>query len=144
MQKGLLKTAGGYLLVLHTFQELETSSEQCVRLLQRAKEANDWDLCKELARFLMALDQSGDTLRQALRRIDIRSGPEFVPNGSSSTEDIWLRTPQPNGSGTQKNVNSVIDSSPSGASNSSRSPRNSVISEEGTEGSEDYFSPRSE
>ncbi|KAL8830879.1 MAG: hypothetical protein Q9170_005537 [Blastenia crenularia] len=71
LEKGLLKTAGGYLLVLHTFQELETSSEQCIRLLQKAKEAGDWDLCKELARFLMALDASGDTLRDALSRMEI-------------------------------------------------------------------------
>lgn len=73
LEKGLLKTAGGYLLVLHTFQELDTSSEQCIKLLQKAREAGDWDLCKELARFLMALDASGDTLREALKRIDLEN-----------------------------------------------------------------------
>lgn len=72
LEKGLLKTAGGYLLVLHTFQDLDTSSEQCVRLLELAREEGDLDLCKELARFLMALDGTGDTLREALGRMDIK------------------------------------------------------------------------
>ena len=73
LQKGQLKTAGGYLLVLHTFEELESSSEQCIRLMRLAKDAGDWELCKELARFLMALDDSGDSLRYALESIDIGS-----------------------------------------------------------------------
>lgn len=73
LQKGLLKTAGGYLLVLHTFQELSTSSQQLVRLLSRAKEEQDWELCKELARFLMALDESGATLREALEMVDLKN-----------------------------------------------------------------------
>jgi hypothetical protein len=73
LQRDSLKTAGGYLLVLHTFEELGTSSQQLVRLLQRAKQEQDWDLCKELARFLMALDESGGTLREALELVELRS-----------------------------------------------------------------------
>ena len=80
LQKGRLKTAGGYLLVLHTFQELSSSSEQSVRLLSRAKEEQDWELCKELARFLMALDESGATLKEALELVELRSSrPESGP-----------------------------------------------------------------
>ena len=71
LDKGLLKTAGGYLLVLHTFDDIDSSLEQCVRLLQKAKDAGDWDLCKELARFLMALDESGAGLRQAMEMINV-------------------------------------------------------------------------
>ena len=88
LAKGMLKTAGGYLLVLHTFEEMETSSESCVRLLQQAKEAGDWDLCKELARFLMALDESGDTLRTALERMDLN--PTTTEN-----DGVKLKTPRP-------------------------------------------------
>lgn len=51
LQRGSLKTAGGYLLILHTFEALETASEQSVRLLSRAIREEDWELCKELARF---------------------------------------------------------------------------------------------
>lgn len=69
LDQQMLKTAGGYLLILQTLEDPVTSSEQCVRLLERAREAEDWELCKELARFLMALDRSGGTLRKALETI---------------------------------------------------------------------------
>jgi hypothetical protein len=73
LQKGDLKTAGGYLLVLHTFEELRPTGDQVVRLLQRAKEEQDWELCKELARFLMALDESGATLRSTLELVELKT-----------------------------------------------------------------------
>ena len=90
LEKGMLKTAGGYLLVLHTLEEMETSSESCVRLFQKAKEVGDWDLCKELARFLMALDESGDTLRAAMERLDL------YPRTTENSDSVRLKTPRPN------------------------------------------------
>lgn len=69
LAKGKLKTAGGYLLVLHTLDELDSGEDQVFSLLQRAKEEKDWELCKELARFLMAMDISGDALRKALSQV---------------------------------------------------------------------------
>ncbi|KAK0730606.1 RIC1-domain-containing protein [Lasiosphaeris hirsuta] len=72
LQRGSLKTAGGYLLILHTFDELATASEQSVRLLSRAMREEDWELCKELARFLAALDETGETLREAMEMVNIR------------------------------------------------------------------------
>lgn len=84
LNKGSLKTAGGYLLVLHNLEELHTGSNQSLRLLHRAKEERDWELCKELARFLMALDESGNTLRQALAQADLhnRSAGEEMTRAS--------------------------------------------------------------
>ncbi|ERT01272.1 hypothetical protein HMPREF1624_02514 [Sporothrix schenckii ATCC 58251] len=64
--RGSLKTAGGYLLILHTFDALATASEQGVRLLRQAMQEGDWELCKELARFLAAMDDSGQTLKEAV------------------------------------------------------------------------------
>ena len=63
-----LKTAAGYLLVLHTFQQEadEFEMQECAKLLRRAVQAQDWELCKELARFLVGIDQSGNTLKIAL------------------------------------------------------------------------------
>lgn len=72
LQRGSLKTAGGYLLILHTFEELGAASEQSVRLFSRAIREEDWDLCKELARFLAAMDESGETLREAMELVNIR------------------------------------------------------------------------
>ena len=59
MAFGMLKTAGGYLLVLHTLEQLDDDHKDTVTLLQRALEAKDWDLCKELARFLSSMDSKG-------------------------------------------------------------------------------------
>ena len=94
LQRGSLKTAGGYLLVLHTFEELSSSSEQLVRLLSRAKNEGDWELCKELARFLTALDESGDTLREALAMVDLRSPLEDSTGSSFLFEGSRLKVPQ--------------------------------------------------
>lgn len=103
----MLKTAGGYLLVLHTLEEAgsaSSNSEQCVRLLQEAKENGDWELCKELARFLMALDESGNELRKALQKIGLQpahsSGESSATNesGNPSPEmTIRLKPPRTNG-----------------------------------------------
>jgi len=82
LQKGSLKTAGGYLLVLHTFEELSSVSNQVVRLLQRARAEQDWDLCKELARFLMALDESGGTLRKTLELVEL-GGPSVAEDATT-------------------------------------------------------------
>jgi hypothetical protein len=88
LSRGLLKTAGGYLLILHTLEQLSSSSQDMVRLFARAVSEGDWDLCKELARFLTALDNSGKTLREALELVELRSpgeeeGRSFMFEGSS-------------------------------------------------------------
>lgn len=71
LQRGSLKTAGGYLIVLHTLDELGSSTEQSVRLLSRAMREGDWELCKELARFLAAMDETGETLQEAMRMVEV-------------------------------------------------------------------------
>lgn len=93
LQRGSLKTAGGYLLILHTFEELSSSSEQLVRLLSRAKDEADWELCKELARFLTALDETGATLREALEMVNLRSPNEEL-HSSFLFEGSRLKVPE--------------------------------------------------
>jgi hypothetical protein len=76
LEGGDLKTAGGYLLVLHTLEDEEgakSSSRQVVELLKRAKDEGEWELCKELARFLRALDEDGSTLQKALEDVGLAS-----------------------------------------------------------------------
>lgn len=94
LDKGLLKTAGGYLLILHAFEEVNTSSEQLVRLFTKAKEEEDWELCKELARFLTALDESGDTLLEALEHVHLRSPKHKRTNSSFLFQDTRLQVPR--------------------------------------------------
>lgn len=95
LQRGSLKTAGGYLLILHTFEELSSSSEQLVRLLLRAKDEEDWELCKELARFLTALDESGATLMEALEMVSLRSPKNDREAASFMFEGTRLKVPRP-------------------------------------------------
>ena len=137
LEKGMLKTAGGYLLVLHTFEEMQTSSESCVRLLQKAKDARDWDLCKELARFLMALDESGDTLRAALERMDLH--PRDTDNDS-----VRLKTPRPNTAIKRYSAQGQPNGRSSPVSNGDKSPARLGLGIHigKDEGSEDYFSER--
>ncbi|MCJ1382628.1 hypothetical protein MMC17_005741 [Xylographa soralifera] len=123
LQRGMLKTAGGYLLILHTFEEGDGSAEQCVRLLRRAGEEGDWELCKELARFLMALDGEGRGLREAMGRLGLQ--PEA---GGGVERGEVLRLQAPGREGKKQG---------SGAS----SRRGSAGSEAKMEG-EDYFSAR--
>lgn len=72
---GDLKIAGGYLLVLHSLSEMQSTSPQVIRLLRKAMERGEWELCKELARFLMALDETGATLREALALVEMPGTP---------------------------------------------------------------------
>ena len=137
LEKGMLKTAGGYLLVLHTFEEMESSSESCVRLLQKAKEAGDWDLCKELARFLMALDERGDTLRAALERMDLTQP-------SMENDSVRLKTPRPNSVIKRHSSQGKTNGSQSPLSNGGKSSAGLGLGiETGQDGqSDDYFSQR--
>jgi hypothetical protein len=71
LRRDMLKTAGGYLLVLHTLDQQASDGDQTKRLLERAMAARDWDLCKELARFLAAIDSSGAVLRRSMEDVVI-------------------------------------------------------------------------
>jgi RAB6A-GEF complex partner protein 1 len=66
-----LKTAGSYLLVLHNLEQLDENSNDVIRLLQSAIDANDWQLCRELLRFLHSIDDTGGALRKALTETNV-------------------------------------------------------------------------
>ncbi|KAJ5289534.1 uncharacterized protein N7443_009787 [Penicillium atrosanguineum] len=82
-----LKTAVGYLLVLQAFEDEEQGhdgriEEYVVRLIGLASQKSDWELCAELARFLIALDASGEMLQRAIGRVGLRQRPSM--NGAGS------------------------------------------------------------
>jgi hypothetical protein len=84
-----LKTAVGYLLVLQAFEDEEQGhdgriEEYVVRLIALASQKGDWELCAELARFLIALDASGEMLRRAIARVGLRSNSGTSTKGSFS------------------------------------------------------------
>ncbi|PPQ67413.1 hypothetical protein CVT25_005992 [Psilocybe cyanescens] len=66
-----LKTAGSYLLVLHNLEQLDENSTEAIRLLTSAVNGKDWQLCRELLRFLHSIDDTGQALRNALTHVDL-------------------------------------------------------------------------
>ncbi|KAK2795347.1 hypothetical protein FQN50_009738 [Emmonsiellopsis sp. PD_5] len=93
-----LKTAGGYLLVLQSFDDKEDEGaddrieESVVRLLRLASQKGDWELCGELARFLIALDGSGEMLKRAVVKVGLRKANHC---SSSSTSNGTGPSPAP-------------------------------------------------
>ncbi|QRW00297.1 hypothetical protein RhiJN_28315 [Ceratobasidium sp. AG-Ba] len=65
-ESGSLKVAASYLLVLHTLDELDESHEDVIRLLERAVDAQEWTLCRDILRFLQSADESGLALHKAV------------------------------------------------------------------------------
>lgn len=84
LSSGRLKTAASYLLVLHNLDQLEGGHRDVVRLLRSAIEAKDWQLCRELLRFLRSIDESGAALRAALTETNLinLSNGQVTTNGS--------------------------------------------------------------
>ena len=72
MSSGRLKTAGSYLLVLHNLEQLDENNHDAVRLLKAAVEHQEWQLCRQLLRFLNSIDETGTALRNALSQVDLR------------------------------------------------------------------------
>ncbi|ODA76590.1 hypothetical protein RJ55_07860 [Drechmeria coniospora] len=123
LQRGSLKTAGGYLIILHTMEELESSSDQSVRVLSRAMQEGDWELCKELARFLAALDDTGEILREAMQLVNVELSREREGLGSR----LETETPPPtvaNGHGRNGAEERTIESDFPSASDASSAASN--------------------
>ncbi len=71
MSSGRLKTAGSYLLVLHNLEQLDENSHDAVRLLKGTVDQKEWQLCRQLLRFLHSIDETGAALRNALSQVDL-------------------------------------------------------------------------
>ncbi|KAK5137402.1 hypothetical protein LTR08_008980 [Meristemomyces frigidus] len=76
-----LQTAAGYLLVLHAFEQKAFHVHEFARLLQQASAEQDWDLCRELARFLVGIDSTGQTLSATMTAAGLRG----ASNGSMNS-----------------------------------------------------------
>lgn len=112
LQKDMLKTAGSYLLILHAFDEGSFSPRQISILLKRARKEGDWDLCKELARFLVGIDETGNLLKTVLVRAGLRDAEPHADYGSDDDENVVTasdRAGLENGVGTHADDNSGSD-----------------------------------
>lgn len=57
--------------MLHNLEQLDEGGAEAVRLFRGAMEDKDWQLCRELLRFLRTIDDSGQALQNALSQISI-------------------------------------------------------------------------
>ncbi|KAI9489868.1 RIC1-domain-containing protein [Zychaea mexicana] len=83
-----LRTATSYLIILQTMQPLAVGGKDTIRLLQKAMDVEDFELCKELVRFLSSIDNTGKTVQEALEVIKNRMDPNNPM--SPNTEDAQV------------------------------------------------------
>jgi hypothetical protein len=91
-----LKTASGYLIVLQGLEEendLDTGrlEDYVIRLMKLARRQNDFELCAELARFMIALDPRGTALRRVIDQVGFRD--EIKKDQNSPKVGLGLRIP---------------------------------------------------
>jgi hypothetical protein len=108
--KGKLRSAAGYLLVLHTLEELDEvevgltcrrvdDQQDTVALIRLAIAACETRLCKELLRFLHSIDESGAALRRAVNELDL---PQR--DLADGVDGIRIEAPSPTFEGTAQAV----------------------------------------
>ncbi|KIW85630.1 hypothetical protein Z517_01022 [Fonsecaea pedrosoi CBS 271.37] len=117
-----LKTAGGYLIVLQGLEEGNDESESydarkfegyVIRLMTLARQKGDFELCAELARFMMGIDPRGDALRRVIVGVGFRDKPALLEPHRTVSSTGALQIPRSR----SKNMdqNSEGSSSPSPA-----------------------------
>lgn len=89
LEEGRLHTATSYLIILQTMQPLAVAGKDTMRLLHKALDENNYELCKELVRFLSSIDNTGNTLHEALQMIKTRieTNDPMSPNAHDSQMD---------------------------------------------------------
>jgi hypothetical protein len=89
-----LKTASGYLIVLQGLEEDDESESYdarkfegyVIRLMTLARQKVDFELCSELARFMMGIDPRGDALRRVVNAVGFRDDGEKAKPKSTHLE----------------------------------------------------------
>ncbi|OAD78538.1 hypothetical protein PHYBLDRAFT_163644 [Phycomyces blakesleeanus NRRL 1555(-)] len=88
LEDGRLRTATSYLIILQTMQPLAVGGKDTIRLLQKAIDVDDYELCKELVRFLSSIDNTGKTLQEALHVIKAHMNPEHTSSPNSQNAQV--------------------------------------------------------
>jgi len=81
-----LKTASGYLIVLQGLEEDDESDtydarkfeSYVIRLMKLARQKSDFELCSELARFMIGVDPRGDALRRVIAAVGFTNKQTYL------------------------------------------------------------------
>jgi hypothetical protein len=57
--------------VLHNLEQLDGDHEDVIRLLGSAVDQQDYQLCRELLRFLRSIDDTGGALKEAMTKVNL-------------------------------------------------------------------------
>lgn len=69
-------------MVLHNLEQLDENHGDAIRLLKSAVDGKDWQLCRELLRFLHSIDDTGAALKDALAQTSLVNIESVTPNGA--------------------------------------------------------------
>lgn len=135
-----LKTATGCLMVLQSFEEdhgearrsEEDVEAYVIRLMALAREKDDWELCSDLAQFLMAFDPMGYALKRVIESVGFREMESLKAPTTVKATGLGLTIPDPHKSGKQQAGHGNSSAQLLGSEVSSLQPKNSS--------SADYFS----
>ena len=120
-----LKTASSYLIVLQGLEETDDDSDNydarkfegyVIRLMKLARQKGDFELCAELARFMMGIDPRGEALRRVIVGVGFRDKPSHlepsrtVSQGRAQTLQT-LQIPQKSGKAREESPGGSITSS---------------------------------
>ncbi|CED84934.1 WD40 repeat protein [Phaffia rhodozyma] len=107
-----LQTATSYLLVLHHLEQLADASIDTVRIIRAAMRVGEWNLCKDLLRFLHSADESGALLIKAIESLGLYASREDMDALiSSSNFGLGSETPEHDDLGGHASV-PISESSP--------------------------------
>lgn len=101
LQLDELKTATGCLMVLQSFDGEHKGGDHreedievyVTRLMILARQGNDWELCSDLAQFLMALDPMGDALRRVIHKVGLRRVDSSTSRAAGEATGLGLTMP---------------------------------------------------
>jgi hypothetical protein len=69
--------------VLHNLEQLPEGNIDAISLLHEAIRVEDWQLCRELLRFLRSIDASGKALQEAITATGLEEiNPGFATSGA--------------------------------------------------------------
>ena len=106
-----LKTASGYLIVLQGLEEEDEEGSdsggdvdfetQVVRLMKVAAQKGDFELCSEVARFLIAIDPRGGALKRVVEATGFNDGTIWEANEPNNRYGLGLSTPSAEAGGAE-------------------------------------------
>ena len=145
LQLDSLKTAGGYLLVLQGLDEDEEGSEgriedYVVRLMHLGRERRDWELCTELAGFMVALDPSGNGLRRVLDAVGFHQNRDGENTSLEEPRGLGLTIPASTSRRTSSSARTVLRHGIGGEVSSPASFEGASPESRSGESGADYFS----